>query len=188
MMQTELQNEFNELIKEISKEVLELSVSKSIENASFMIKGQVPTMTNNIKELKKALESLYAVKTELANYQKETQIRENKVDSQLISLIKKVENESKLVEEVKMNLSSFQKETKEKAKVHQDEILEVRGVTKSETKKLGEQLDTLHSLTNEGVIKGKKTNHLLIWTFIISLGSFGILTTILLQTLKIISL
>ncbi|MFD1707870.1 hypothetical protein ACFSCZ_14180 [Siminovitchia sediminis] len=184
-MQDELQREYNQLIKEISKEVLELSVAKSMEKASLTVNKQVPVMAESIDKLRKVLDELQYVNAEYLKRQQGQKKREERMDVQLKNILQKVEVDINHVKEIKGDITRFQEKTDKKFDL-QDKAAKL---LEESLEKRADQLDgQLNVLTNHGVETADTSKKLLITTLIFSLGSFGILTTLLLHTLQVISL
>ncbi len=183
MMQKELQKEFNQLIKEIGNEVLELSVSKTMESAALTVKEQVPTLEKNIDQLKKALDSLQLVNSELTkNYQ--TSIKRNhELDLQLKKIIRKIEEDTKCVKKVEEDLSAFRVETKNQFHSQVEGLKKAENTTVNQGEKLEKQLSELSEFTGEGISTGLMTIKITKWTFVLSIGSFAMLLFLLLQSL-----
>jgi predicted nucleic acid-binding Zn-ribbon protein len=187
-MQKELQKEFNQLIKEISNEVLELSVSKSIENASFTVKEQVPEMANQITRLNKALTNLQQVNHDLTKQYQFAEKRDAKIAEQMKRIEHKVDDDIKKVEKVIGDISSFQGKMHKRFDEQHSAIEDLEETTEKQTELFDQKLEELKTTTNAGLSTGLTTKTLLIWTLVFSVGSFGLLTTLLLQTLGVISL
>lgn len=188
MVDTELKTEFNQLIQEVSKEVLELSVSKSMVEAAYTVKEQVPTMTANISELKLALEALKSINTDFVMHKQELIKHESRVEHQIKEVGKQIDTDISLMKEVKEDISSIWIETERKFDKQSDYLTYISNQNLKQAKANETQINELTELTKEGVGMGLTTKKLLIWTLVFSLGSFGILTTLLLNTLKVISL
>lgn len=182
MMQKELQKEFKYLIKEISKEVLEINVVKSLEKASYTVKDQVPALSKNIDQLKFVLNDLQKINSQNVKHQQETSERENRIETKLKTIDQKVDSEIKKLNDFQKNLSSFQNETSSN---FNGTVSSLERTINSNSATVNQQLTSLSSVTNEKATELKK---LLIWILVFSVGSFGVLSTILLNTLKVIAL
>ncbi|KSU60375.1 hypothetical protein AS034_16160 [[Bacillus] enclensis] len=187
MSKTGLQREFHQLITEISKEVLDLSVTKIIGTSADSMKKNVPAISNNVEQLRKALENLHAVNAELTKHQVELNKREQRVDHQLKNIVQKIDKDIHLSNEVQESVDSFCLEMERRFDQQENAVQSVKEQADRHSGSLGNQVKELHTLTESGVLTGEKSNKLLIWSFIFSLGSFGIMLTLLLFTLGVIS-
>jgi exonuclease VII large subunit len=187
MPKTDLQREFHQLITEISKEVLELSVTKTMEKSANSMKENVPAITNNVEQLRRALENLHAVNSELTKHQVDLNKREQRVDHQLKNIVQKIEKDLHLSNDVQESMNSFRVETERRFDLQENVVQSVKDAADQHSDSLSTQVNELHELTEGGVLTGEKSNKLLIWSFVFSLGSFGIMFTLLLFTLGVIS-
>ncbi|RBP02521.1 hypothetical protein [Rossellomorea aquimaris] len=187
MAKTDLQREFHQLITEISKEVLELSVTKTMEKSADSMKKNVPAISNNVEQLRRALENLHAVNSELTKHQVEQNKREQRVDHQLKNIVQKIEKDLHLSNDVQESMNSFRVETERRFDQQENAVQSVKETAQQHSSSLSNQVSELHTLTEGGVITGGKSHKLLVWSFVFSLGSLGIMLALLLITLGVIS-
>jgi len=186
----ELEKEFSELIKEISKEVLELSITKSVESASFAIKAQVPTMSQNIEQLKKALESLQWVNAELIKNQEEVKARDTRIDIQLKNMINKLESNIRIGKDLQEDVALIREDSNRdfevQVKMFENAQANIRGDVKKQIALSETQSNILRELVNENIAEGYKRKKILSWTLLFSASSFGMLAILLLHTLNVL--
>ena len=186
MAQTELQKEFNDLVKSISDDVLELSVSKSIKNASHVFEKKVPELNRHLNDLRLVLDNLKQVSKSITNYESGQKSRDNviyekftltqkKIDDKTNSIIKKVgENATLFNNNHNINLNKLDLMNKSLI----GEIHTTKSVLQSELEGYAEEEKAFAN-----------TNRKLILTILgFSVGSFGVMVTLLLKTLGVISL
>lgn len=180
MQQVELQKEFNELIQKISKDVLELSVLKSVEKASNEIKKQVPGIERNSAGLKKSIEVLQGVSKELSVHLQDSKINENKIDDQLKHIRIKADGNNKILNTLKHDIAKDHVSQKQKL----DAIDDMIGTLDNGLQEQFENLSSNHQQELE--ISVDKINKIAMWNLSFIMATFGIAVTLLLKAFSII--
>ncbi|MGG3563249.1 hypothetical protein ABES03_16790 [Neobacillus rhizosphaerae] len=185
MAKTELQNEFNDLVKSISDEVLSLTVSKSIENASVVFEKKMPELNRHVDELRIALESLRQVSQSISQYEGNQKNRDTIVLNRFDMISKQADSNgikadaiSELVIENKTRMEHLHQSNTETLDL-------VRNDIRKNHDSLEENLDQT-GLDLEAKLHTNKK--LAISNLIFSIGSFGLLVVWLLQSLGIVKL
>lgn len=187
MQQIELQKEFNELIQQISKDVLELSVLKSVEKASNEIKKQVPGIEKNSAGLKKSIDVLQGVSKELSAHLQETKIKENKIDDQLKNIRQKADGNTNILNTLKNDTAKQYVSQKRKLDAI-DEMIST--LDKDIQEQFEELLDSHRQDLKSSVVEineeGNSIKKVAAWNLFFTIAIFGATVTILLNVFSII--
>jgi hypothetical protein len=186
MAQTELQKEFNDLVKSISDEVLELTVSKSINNATHVFENKVPELNRHLNDLRVVLDSLKQVSKSIADYEAGQKIRDNVIYEKFDSVQRKIDDRSEsIIKKIGENTSLLNNNSRTSVNKLESMNQSLKEEIRTTNKVLQSELNTL--ATDEKAF-ANTTRKLVISTLVFSIGSFGVLVTLLLKTLGIISL
>lgn len=185
MVQTDLQKEFNLLVKEISNEVLKLTISKSIENSSLVFEKKIPELNKHLKEMQIALDNLKLVSNSISSYEGDHKKRDNILQQKFTAIQTKIDEKSDSIKtEIKQNSS--------KMKIQHNELLNKNSLLHKEVvhsrEMVNEDINKLGSVTNQVAENIGKNNKLTYAILLFSIGSFGILLTMLLNTLGVVAL
>ncbi|MGB3259396.1 hypothetical protein, partial [Paenisporosarcina sp.] len=103
-MQSDLKNEFDNLIKEITLEIMELSLSKAMVDAAHTVKVQIPEIEKYIVDLNKTASKLDLLRKELEGQVLDIKESYERFAKEVSDLNKKVEI---LSEDVKKTINSI---------------------------------------------------------------------------------
>lgn len=179
----DLQQEFRELVKEISKEVLELDVVKSIGNYSNTIKTQVPMVSSSINELSNEVSKLSWISNELAKYKQEQVSRNIDIDDKLQVIETNVETEIKNIILLQELIIKNQKNIEAEFISQQTQINNALNVYADEVKEVVNQITVL---SNKSLSNSKSTKKILSILLFAIYGMLGGFTYLFLKSIGII--
>jgi len=178
-MQSNIKNEFDNLIKEITLEIMELSVSKAMVDAAHTVKLQIPEIEKYIVDLNKTASKLALLRKELEGQVLDVKESYEQFAKEVSDSNKKIEI---LSEDVNKTISSIVEFGEEMARIRLESISNYENLERSisdavknsndNRQQVIEDLKEVISTMDEDSLLAKRRGKIQFTAMFFSMGSF----------------